>query len=361
MKKSGLLVVVLLVLLYSCGGKKEKKDPFGGASSEDMKASQALEEEIGARARALFQPLPAVAESSANPITPDKVKLGKVLYYDTRLSKDGNVSCNSCHNLSTFGVDNLPFSPGDEGELGDRNSNTVLNAAFQTTQFWDGRSTDVEDQAGQPILNPVEMAIPNEQFLVDRLSKIDLYKQLFAAAFPDESSPVTYENLQKAIGAFERTLVTPSRFDDYLAGNASALTVQEKQGLKTYMEVGCTTCHMGNLLGGNLFQKFGLYDNYWEHTMSDPVDLGRAKETGNEADKYMFKVPTLRNIEKTGPYFHDGSVEDLGEATRIIAKVNLDIDLTDEQVTDLVVFMNALTGEVKEEWKQVPAELAEAL
>jgi cytochrome c peroxidase len=360
MKKNALLFVALLMLLYSCGGKKEKKSPFGG-STEDMKASQALEAEIGTKARAMFQPLAAVAENANNPITPEKVKLGKILYYDTRLSKDGNVSCNSCHNLSTFGVDNLPFSPGDEGELGDRNSNTVLNAAFQTTQFWDGRAKDVEDQAGQPILNPVEMAIPNEQFLVDRLKGIDLYKQLFAAAFPDDADPITYPNLQNAIGAFERTLVTPGRFDDYLAGNASALTVQEKQGLKTFMEVGCTTCHMGSLLGGNLFQKFGLYGNYWEMTNSDPIDEGRAKETGNEADKYMFKVPSLRNIEKTAPYFHDGSVEDLGEATKIIAKLNLDKDLTDEQVADLVAFMNALTGGVKAEWAQVPPELGEAL
>jgi len=258
MKKNALFLIAGLVLIYSCGGKKERKDPFGGTSTEDLKASQALEQEIGTKARAMFQPLATVAENSSNPVTPEKVKLGKVLYYDTRLSRDGNVSCNTCHDLNTFGVDHKPLSPGDAGELGDRNSNTVLNAAFQTSQFWDGRAKDIEEQAGEPILNPVEMAIPNEQFLVDRLKKIDLYKQLFATAYPEASDPITYANLENAIGAFERTLVTPSRFDDYLKGDASALSVKEKKGLKTFMEVGCTTCHMGSLLGGNLFQKFGL-------------------------------------------------------------------------------------------------------
>ena len=324
---------------------------------EAQKANAELETQIGERARSTFQALAAKAENPKNLMTDAKVKLGKILYFDTRLSKDGTQSCNTCHDLNTFGVDNEPTSPGDNGGLGDRNSPTVLNAALHTSQFWDGRAKDVEEQAGMPILNPVEMAIPSEKFLVDRLSKVELYTGLFKEAFPEESKPLTYMNIQNAIAAFERTLLTPSKFDDYLKGNANALSVDEKKGLKTFMEVGCITCHMGSLLGGNIIQKFGVYGNYWELTGSDPIDEGRFKETGNEAEKYMFKAPSLRNVAKTHPYFHDGSVESLEEATKIIAKLNLNIDLSDEQVKDLVTFMNALTSDLPDEVKQIPAEL----
>jgi cytochrome c peroxidase len=176
---------------------------------------------------------------------------------------------------------------------------------------------------------------------------------MFGAAFPDDPDPVTLVNIEKAIGAFERTLIIPSRFDDYMKGNAGALTLEEKQGLKTFMDVGCITCHTGSLLGGNMFQKFGVHFNYWDYTHSDPIDEGRAKETHNETDKYMFKVPSLRNVAETHPYFHDGSVDTLEEAIRIIAKVNLNRDLTDEDVSQIVVFLNSLTG-------QLPAGTAQA-
>jgi len=208
-----------------------------------------------------------------------------------------------------------------------------------------------------PILNPVEMAIPTEKFLIDRLSKVDMYKTMFREAFPDDANPLTYTNLRLAIADFERTLLTPSKFDDYLKGNANALSVQEMKGLKTFLEVGCTTCHMGSLMGGNIFQKFGVYGNYWELTKSDPVDDGRFAITKNEADKYMFNVPSLRNVAETYPYFHDGSVQTLEEAVKDIAKLNLNVDLTDEQVSDLVSFLKTLTGDVPVEVKQVPAEL----
>jgi cytochrome c peroxidase len=176
---------------------------------------------------------------------------------------------------------------------------------------------------------------------------------MFAVAFPQDPDPVNYENLKKAIGAFERTLITNSRFDDYLKGNSDALTLAEKQGMKTFMDVGCVTCHTGSLLGGNMFQKFGVHDDYWKYTKSDPPDEGRAKETGNNTDKFMFKVPALRNVSETHPYFHDGSVESLEESIKIIAKVNLNRDLTEEEVSSIVVFLDALTGEI-------PAEVARA-
>lgn len=314
--------------------------------------------QVEAKAKKIFKPIGEVAENPDNPITEQKVKLGKILYFDKRLSKDGNISCNSCHNLKTGGVDNLPTSPGDDGTLGDRNSPTVLNAAFHTSQFWDGRAKDVEEQAGMPITNPVEMAIPSKDFLVDRLSGIDMYKQLFAEAFPSASKPLTYDNIQNAIGAFERTLVTPSRFDEYLKGESQALTIAEKRGLKTFMDAGCITCHTGATLGGNMFQKFGLYKDYWDYTLSEHIDEGRFKETKKEADRFIFKVPSLRNIHVTAPYFHDGSVAALEEAVKIMGEVNLNKRLTEEEVSDIMTFLDALTGELPEGVAEEPKELA---
>ncbi len=361
MKTINVLFVLILFLAISCGDKKAPKENAMEKQMGAMKVSAELEAQIGERARATFQALATKSENPNNPMTEAKIKLGKILYFDTRLSKDGTQSCNTCHDLNTFGVDNLATSPGDDGGLGTRNSPTVLNAALHTSQFWDGRAKDVEEQAGMPILNPVEMAIPSEKFLVDRLSKVPMYQNLFKETFPEESSPLTYTNIQNSIAAFERILLTPSKFDQYLAGNANALSVDEKQGLKTFMEVGCTTCHMGSLLGGNIIQKFGLYSNYWELTGSDPIDEGRFAETGNEAEKYMFKVPSLRNIAETHPYFHDGSVESLREATKIVAKLNLNIDLTEEQLDELVTFMNALTSDLPADVKKMPEELVSAL
>ena len=281
-----------------------------------------------------------------------------MLYFDKRLSKDGNISCNSCHNLAAGGVDNLPTSPGDDGTLGDRNSPTVLNAAYHSTQFWDGRMKDVEEQAGGPILNPVEMAIPSEEFLIDRLSKVDTYKKLFAEAYPESNSPITYWNIQKAIAAFERTLVTPSRFDDYLNGESQALTIAEKEGLRSFMDAGCISCHNGKMLGGDSFQKFGQFKDYWHYTGSTHIDEGRFAVTNNESDKFMFKVPSLRNVQVTGPYFHDGSVADLSEAIDIMAEINLNKKLSKEKIEKIKVFLRSLTGNLPEATAKAPKELA---
>ncbi len=355
MNKSFLLPAV--IFLFAACGDKPKSDKTNSSSVADYAASMELEKEIGERVRQIYKPLGEAVANPNNPITEEKVYLGKVLYFDTRLSKDGTQSCNSCHNLDKFGVDQLATSPGDAGANGTRNSPTVLNAAYHSSQFWDGRAKDVEEQAGMPITNPVEMAIPSEEFLIERLSKIDMYKDLFGKAFPEDDNALSYDNLQKAIGAFERTLITPSKFDDYLTGSTGALTLEEKTGLKTFMDVGCGTCHMGSLLGGNMFQKFGVFGNYWEYTKSENIDEGRFEVTKNEADKYMFKVPSLRNIAQTYPYFHDGSVSDLDEAVKIMAKVNLNKDLTESEVNDIVAFLGSLTGEVTKEMSSMPTEL----
>lgn len=355
--KTTTLIVSSIVLLASCGDHSETHRINHDAVqfAEHLR----LDAQVADKAKKVFKPISADPVVNAdNPITEEKVKLGKMLYFDTRLSKDGNISCNSCHNLATGGVDNLPTSPGDNGGFGDRNSPTVLNAAHHFLQFWDGRMKDVEEQAGGPILNPVEMAIPSKEFLVERLEGVDMYKELFASAYPQSNAPITYLNVQKAIAAFERTLVTPSRFDDYLNGESRSLTLAEKKGLKTFMESGCITCHNGAMLGGNSFQKFGQFKEYWHYTGSEHVDFGRFAVTGNEADKFMFKVPSLRNVNQTGPYFHDGSVEELAEAINIMAEINLRERLSDDEVESILTFLGSLSGDIPEDAKQAPKELA---
>jgi cytochrome c peroxidase len=340
MKKLFMLLILFSIAFLACNQapKKPSGEQFPGL----------LE-----RAKSTFSPLAEVAENPDNPITPEKILLGRTLYFDKRLSKDETVSCNSCHDLQNFGVDNEPTSDGVGGQKGERNSPTVLNAAFHFTQFWDGRAKDVEEQAGGPILNPLEMAMPDQEAVISRLAAVKGYQDLFAAAFPGEEQPVNYKNLEKAIGAFERKLITPSRFDEYLMGYEEALNNEEKKGLQTFMEVGCTACHSGSVLGGQMYQKFGLMGNYWDFTQSEKIDNGRFLVTNNESDKMLFKVPSLRNIEKTHPFFHDGSITDLGEAVKIIAKLQLNKDLTEQEVQEIVTFLKTLTG-------TVPADLAQA-
>lgn len=285
----------------------------------------------------MFQALekPAPTAQSA-----DLVALGKKLYHDPIMSLDQDISCNSCHNLKTYGVDNLPTSPGHKGQLGGRNSPTVYNAALHMSQFWDGRAKDVEEQALGPVLNPVEMAMPTGDVVIERLQAKAEYKKLFAKAFPHEKEAITFPNVGKAIGAFERTLVTPSRFDAYIKGDTTALNDAEKAGLKTFVQTGCVTCHVGSPLGGQMFQKMGLVKPY-------PLkDLGRYEVTKLEAEKYFFKVPSLRNIEKTGPYLHDGSVATLEDAVRIMAEYQLGKQLSQEETASIVTFLKSLTGEL---------------
>lgn len=340
------ILVLSLFAALACGRQAEPVLESGLAPDQD----QALYEQASMR----FFPLPEAAPNPDNEATAAKEELGRLLYFDNRLSFNETISCNSCHSLATFGVDNLSFSPGDFGELGGRNSPTVLNAALHLAQFWDGRAKDVEEQAGMPILNPVEMAIPSEEFLVGRLAKVPEYSDKFAAAFPGDEPALTYRNIALALAAFERTLLTPSRFDDYLNGDLAALTVEEKAGMEAFMMLGCSACHNGYTMGGSSFRKFGLQDDYWTHTRSDEIDEGRFAVTGDEADKYVFKVASLRNVAKTGPYFHDGSVEDLEGALRVMGSAQLGRTLTEEEAAGIAAFLRSLTGELPTE---VAAEL----
>lgn len=284
-----------------------------------------------------------------NPVTPVKVKLGKMLYHDPRLSKSGLFSCNTCHNIATYGVSNLPVDIGHKWTLGPVNSGTVFNAAFYIAQFWDGRAKDLEEQAKGPILAPEEMAMPNEQAVVDRIKSIPEYRKLFAQAFPKDKEPLTYDNIAKAIAAFERTLLTPSRFDKFLLGDKKALNAEEKKGLKLFVEVGCVSCHNGIALGGN-FQKLGIVKPY----NSKSPSKGRYDVTKKPEDMNVFKVPTLRNIERTYPYFHDGQVWDLDEAVKIMADIQLGITLKDADVRAITAFLKSLTGKIPKDALQMP-------
>jgi cytochrome c peroxidase len=344
------LLIIFSVFIFistSCGsGEEATQTPVDSTS---IKAQALLD-----KASQFFQPLPDIAADETHPITDAKVSLGKMLYYDTRLSMTGKNSCNSCHNLNTYGVDNEKTSLGDAGKRGTRNSPTVLNAALHSTQFWDGRAKDVEEQAGMPVMNPVEMAIPHEGFMVKRLANIIEYQEGFKAAFPEQENPITFANMANAIGAFERTLITPSKFDDFLKGDLAALSAEEQHGLKVFMQVGCTNCHIGPVLGGNMFQKFGLFKDYHPLTGSEKDDAGRMDFTKSEIDKDIFKVPSLRNIEKTFPYFHDGSIAELNKVIRIMGEVQLNKNLSDEEVTSIEIFLKALTADVPESVKQNP-------
>ncbi len=292
------------------------------------------------QASQIFGVLPAEVPNEANPVTDAKVTLGRALYYDARLSKNHDIACNSCHQLDSFGVDGEATSPGHKGQRGDRNSPTVYNAALHLAQFWDGRAADVEAQAKGPVTNPIEMALARPADAEAVLRSIPGYAPLFAAAFPGEEQPVSFENMARAIGAFERRLTTPGRFDRFLQGDDEALSDAEVKGLETFLASGCTTCHMGPAMGGTMYQKLGLVHPY------ETEDVGREKVTGNEADRRSFKVPSLRNVAETGPWFHDGSLKDLGEVVRVMAWHQLGRELSEEEQTSIVAFLRALTGEV---------------
>jgi cytochrome c peroxidase len=295
-------------------------------------------EALQSQANALFGTLPKTMPGAENDSSA-MVALGEKLYMDKRLSANDSQSCNSCHNVIDAGpgVDNTQFSPGAiAGKFGGRNAPTVWNSGFQLAQFWDGRAADLKAQAKGPILNPAEMAMPSEQVVVAKISAIAEYKSAFKAAFNTENA-ITYDNLAHAIAAFERTLITKDRFDQYMLGNKTALTQQEKDGLQAFINTGCTACHSGPTLGGNVYQKLGLVKPY-----ANQNDQGRFDLTHKPADKMVFKVPMLRDVARTAPYFHDGNVKTLAEAVKLMAAMQLGRDLDDKTIADIVAFLKSM-------------------
>lgn len=299
-----------------------------------------------------MQALPKTPEiPKDNKQTVAKINLGKTLFFDPRLSKNGTVSCNSCHNVMLGGEDQRSVSVGIDGQKGGRSAPTVWNSAFHTVQFWDGRASSLEEQAVGPITNPIEMGMPDFELVTKRLNQIPGYVQMFDKAFGKNA--ITKDNIGKAIASFERTLIAgDSAFDKFIHGNKKAMTPQMQRGMKLVQEVGCTACHSGaNFNGENLKMGEGNFQKFPVNIESDYVkkydfmaDVGRFAVTKNEDDKHMWRVPTWRNVALTAPYFHNGSVKTLDEAVRVMAKLQLNTDLKDDQVSDIVAFLEGLTG-----------------
>jgi cytochrome c peroxidase len=293
-----------------------------------------------------------------NPMTPEKIELGKKLFFEPRLSKNSKVSCNSCHNVLKFGDDGLPRSPGHEGKLGGRNSPTVFNAAFWSVQFWDGRAPSLEEQAKGPIINPLEMGMASHDAVAELIDKVPSYHKEFEKVFG--SGKITIDRMVKAIAAYERTLITPnSPYDRFINGDKKALSASAQRGWRLVGTVGCTTCHGGPMFNGppmpmgtGFYQKFPLIPgSEYEKKYNLTKDEGRFEVTKNEADKHMFRVPSWRNVARTAPYFHNGQVQTLDEAVRVMAKTQLGKVLKPAEVKDIVAFLTSLNGEIPKQTK----------
>lgn len=318
-------VFLLIVLVFTHCSRS------GSDQMSDLRA-QALE---------AFSPLPPDAFEEGMNRSEEIIELGKMLFFEPRLSRSGLISCATCHDFSLFGTDQSPVSIGHLWRKGAINAPTVLNAAFHRRQFWDGRAATVESQALMPILEMVEMA-SLEDHVMEVLSSIPEYIEHFERAFPDQEEFLTYDNVGNAIGAFERILVTPTRFDNFLKGDESALSEEEKEGLKVFMDVGCITCHDGVVLGGQIFAYFQTPTE----RASGEAHPGRFGVTGRQADKHFFKVPSLLNVENTYPYLHDGSIWSLSETVDLVSREMLSEELTPEQNAAILAFLRSLTGEI---------------
>ncbi len=298
------------------------------------------------RAQQLFKPIPEKLDEipyKGVKLTKELVELGKFLYFDPRLSSSHLISCNTCHNLSLGGTDNLETSIGHGWQKGPRNAPTVFNSVFNTAQFWDGRAKDLMEQAKGPVQASVEMNNTPERVVVT-LKSIPQYVEMFKKAFPNEKDPVTFDNVAKAIEAFEATLITPnSRFDKFLKGDNKALTQEELEGLQIFMDKGCASCHNGVNFGGTTYAPFGLVKKPDPNILAG--DRGRYQVTKSPSDDYLFKVPSLRNIELTYPYFHSGKVWSLEDAVAIMGDIQFGVKLTDIEVKKVTSFLKTLTGE----------------
>lgn len=338
-------VIGLSLVLGGCNKAPEPADDAAKTSAAAEPEMLASNDPLMLQARQLFKPIPFnPPELAGNPATPEKLALGAMLYFDPRLSATHSISCASCHSIGLGGADNSPTSAGFHGKRGGRNSPTVFNSVFNFAQFWDGRAKDLEQQAGGPMINPVEMASPTSH-VAEQLSALPGYRAAFAKVFPNDPDPVSIANAQKAIAVFEATLITPNApFDRYLRGDAAAIDSNQKAGLKLFIDTGCVTCHGGINIGGEIYATFGA--------VAPPAaryrpasDVGRAEITGAASDSYVFKVPTLRNVALTAPYFHTGSEQDLGKVITVMASAQLGKALTPMETKRIAAFLGTLTGD----------------
>jgi cytochrome c peroxidase len=337
MQPRAMVTAVALALLAASCGKP--------ANRPTASEAQPPAEDLMVKARQIFRAVPATPPQLAgNPSSPAKVELGKALYFEPRLSASHAISCASCHNIGLGGADAEQTSIGHRWQRGGRNAPTTFNAVFNTAQFWDGRAKDLEQQAGGPMVNPLEMASP-EPHVVEQLKGISGYRDMFAKAFPGEHDPITLANAEKAIAVFEATLITPNApFDRYLSGRADALTAMQKQGLTLFMQKGCSNCHNGVNLGGEQYAPFGVVAKPGPDLLP-PTDKGRFQVTRSPGDEYVYKVPTLRNIALTAPYFHTGAVWDLRQAVGIMGTSQLGANLTADEIGKIAAFLESLNGQ----------------
>lgn len=291
----------------------------------------------------LFSNEPIVPIQIDKTLNKEKVKLGEKLFFDVRLSKDSTISCGSCHVIELGGVDNLEKSFGVNGATGVINTSTVLNSRYNFVQFWDGRARTLEEQIEGPVHNPVEMA-SNWKETLHKLNQDQYYIDSFKAIYSDS---IKVEYIKDAIAEYERSLITPSRFDRYLLGKKDAITEAEKRGYNLFKDYGCSSCHQGKNIGGNMYEKMGVFQPYFQDKNITDADKGRYNLTKNEVHLHEFKVPTLRNIALTYPYLHDGSVKTLEEMVRLMAKYQIGQEISDNEVTDIVYFLKSLT------WKKL--------
>jgi cytochrome c peroxidase len=357
------LSLLTLCSLTACGSGAEHEGGHGAGHAGGVEvgvgrvppapAKQAALDPAALRERAkkVLGVLPAEFTNPENPLTDAKIDLGRKLYYDGRLSLSGEIACNDCHLLDNFGVDGDPTSTGHNGQLGGRNSPTVYNAGGHLAQFWDGRAANLEEQAKGPVLNPVEMAMPDEAAVVARLAAVPGYVEGFKTAFPEEAEPLTYANMAKAIAAFERKLVTPGPFDAWMGGDDAALSGAALAGLQLFLDTDCQSCHNGFALGGAMYQKLGT-----EKPWPGLKDNGRFDVSKDERDRFVFKVPTLRNVAKTGPYLHDGTISSLEQmvAKMVEHQTKRAGAFTPEEMGNMLAFLDALTGEVPTDYIAMP-------
>ena len=319
-----------------------------------LTAAAAQDATLLKQAQEIFQPLPKDVANAGLPTTKERVELGRSLFFDPRLTIDGNMSCSSCHQPAFYGTDARPKSIGVQQRPHPHNAPTVLNTGVLNIIHWVGDRDSLEDQVAKAATSPITSGQPDQKAVIDRLSHVGGYAPLFAAAFPNEPQPANLPNIAKAISAYERSLLTPSPFDAYLAGNRDALSTAALAGLAKFINTGCVTCHNGAGVGGGMYQKFGVVEDYWKATASDPIEKGRANATKDPADLYVFRVASLRNVAMTPPYFHDGSVATLPEAVKVMARVQLGVILSDADTRDIVAFLEGLTGELPANFATAP-------
>src|SRR5262245_26391006 len=305
--------------------------------------------------QSLFKPLPQTLAAPDLPTTPARIALGRMLFFDPRWTVEGNVSCATCHQPALYGTDALPTSIGVQHLKHPRNAPTVLNAGLNFIQHWWGDRKSLEDQAEQALVGRFSSGLSDHAAVTARIEALEGYAPLFSQAFPGEARPITSANIGKAIGAYERTLLTPAPFDAYLRGDTSVLSSMARAGLRRFITRGCASCHNGPGVGGQMFQKFGIVEEYWKATGSTEVDQGRFGFTKDPVDLYVFKVPSLRNVAMTPPYFHDGSVATLGEAVKVMGRVQLGVTLEDAEIGEIVTFLGTLTGALPENFVAAPA------